>query len=67
MSFETKICHYDLEMALKKIGFEVQADTDNNDRSLVAWPWDNRQPLDFGERIFAEIIGDEKAILHRIT
>lgn len=51
--------HYDLARYLEGKGFEVVADPDDNERSIVARPGSE----DFGEREIGEIIGDSEAVV----
>ena len=51
--------HYDLAQWAESKGFEVVADSDDNERSIVARPGTE----DFGEREIGEIIGDAEAVI----
>ena len=54
--------HYELARYAEGKGFEVLADPDNNERSIIARP--GRE--DFGDRVVGEIVGDSEAVI-RIT
>lgn len=55
----TKGHHSELAEWLEGKGFEVLADSDDNERSIIARPG----PEDFGEREIGEIIGDSEAVV----
>lgn len=59
----TKGSHYDLAQWLESKGFEVLADSDDNERSIIARPGSE----DFGEREIGEIIGDSEAVVKIIA
>lgn len=51
--------HYDLAQYAGAKGFEVEADTDDNERSVIARPGSE----DFGDRVIGEIVGDAEATI----
>lgn len=51
--------HYDLAAWVEGKGFEVVADPDDTERSIVARPGSE----DFGEREIGEIVGDSEAVV----
>lgn len=51
--------HYDLAQWAEAKGFELVADPDDNERSIVARPGAE----DFGDREIGEIIGDAEAVI----
>ena len=51
--------HYDLARYAECKGFEVEADSDDNCRSLIARPGSE----DFGDRVIGEINGDEESVI----
>lgn len=54
--------HYDLAAYVESKGFQVLADPDDTERSIIARPGTE----DFGEREIGEIVGDAEAVV-RIT
>jgi hypothetical protein len=51
--------HYDLAEWVERKGFEVRADNDDNERSIICRPG----PEDAGEREIGEIVGDAEAVV----
>lgn len=51
--------HYDLARWVESKGFQIEADPDDNERSIVARPGVE----DFGEREIGEITGDAEAVV----
>ena len=51
--------HFDLAAWVQRKGFEVVADHEDNERSIIARPG----PEDFGIREIGEIVGDAEAIV----
>lgn len=55
----TRDCHYDLARYAESKGFLVEADPDDNQKSLIVRQGD--EPFD--DRVIGEINGDEDAII----